>query len=81
MTTQAIPEVTITVSRPYQVEGYQGGRYGLSPYTLCEYSAEVLGKTVKNTSKADIMRVIRAKFYVATGSNRVRFTFTDSQEG
>jgi len=81
MTTTQVPEVTITVSQPYRVEGFHGGRYGMSPYTLCEYSAEVFGKTVKNTSKTEIKRVIRAKYYLATGSNRVTFTFTDSQEG
>jgi hypothetical protein len=78
-TKQETPEVTITVSQPYHVVGFQGGRYGASQFTKRDYTADVLGKRYQNTSKSEIQSVIRAAFYRATGSNRVRFTFV--QEG
>lgn len=81
MTTTQTPEVTITVSAPYRVEGFQGGRYGLSAYTRRTYTAVVLGKTYTNTDKTEIQRTIRAAIFRATGNLRVTFTFTDSQEG
>lgn len=75
MSAQAIPQVTVTVSAPYRVVGYHGSRYGASQFTRRDYSATAFGREVRNTSKAEIQRVIRALAYRATGSNRVTFTF------
>ncbi len=77
MTTQQQPaEVTITVSAPYTLIG--GGWTGMRPQgQRRDYTASVLGHDIKNTSKDDIKRTIRALYYRETGSNRVRFTFKD----
>lgn len=84
MTTTQLPQidVDVTVSAPYRVIGYQGGRYGASQYAKRDYTATVMGRTFKNTSKADIQSRIRQYLHHETGVNqRVVFTFTDSQEG
>lgn len=72
-------EVTITVSAPYRVEGYNGGHYGLSAYSRRDYTATVFGEKYQNTDKAEIQRVIRARFYRETRSNRVAFTFVNAE--
>lgn len=73
-------EVIITVSAPYHVEGFNGGHYGLSAFTRRDYTAVVFGEKYQNTSKTEIQRVIRARFYRETRSNRVSFTFV-AEEG
>lgn len=80
MTTTQSREVTITVSAPYHVTGFHGGHYGTSAYTRRGYTAVVFGEKYVNTDKAEIQRVIRARFYRETRNNRVRFTFVQ-QEG
>ena len=69
--------VTVRVGKPYAV--ISGGRSGMHQERgqRRDYTASVLGSDIRNTSKDEIQRIIRAKFYRATGSNRVDFTFEE----
>ena len=75
-TKQQSREVTISVSEPYTVIGANGRMY---PGQRRDYKAEVFGSDYQNTSKTEIERVIRARFFRETGRNLVRFTYV--QEG
>jgi hypothetical protein len=80
MTKPAPIQITVTVSEPYRVVGYQGGRYGASQFAKRDYKAEVLGQKFQNTSKAEIQSAIRFALHrnaFATGAKvgRVIFTF------
>lgn len=79
-TKQSTPEVTVTVSAPYRVVGFQGGRYGASAGIRRDYTATVAGREIKLTSKDEIKRRVREVLYRETGSNRAAFTFVQ-QEG
>jgi hypothetical protein len=67
-------EVTVTVSEPYISIG--GGWTGLRPQGLRRnYEAEVFGRQIRQTNKAEIQRYIRQLSFRETGSDRVKFTF------
>lgn len=74
--------VTITVSQPYTA--IAGGRSGLRPVGRKRtYTANVAGVDYRNTSKAEIVRVIRAAIYRAETDAGflhvpVSFTFTEA---
>lgn len=68
--------VAINVSDMYVL--ISGGWTGMRPVGLRrDYTAEVNGKQYRNTSKAEIQRVIRHSLY----PQRVKFTFTQEGSG
>ena len=74
--------VTVTVSQPYTA--IAGGRSGLRPVGRKRtYAANVAGVDYRNTSKAEIVRVIRAAIYRAetdAGFVHVPVSFTFTEE-
>lgn len=84
-TTQNVHDVRITVSEPYHVVGFHGGRYGASAGTKRDYAATVMGRDFRNTSKAAIREAITRAIRreeIRAGFLRlpIRFTFVPEQE-
>lgn len=70
--------ITVNVSTPYVLIG--GGRTGLRPQGIRrDYTATVDGVETKNTSKSEIVRILRQRVYRAHGSAvRPRFIFVEA---
>jgi hypothetical protein len=72
-----VKDITVKVSQPYRVEGYHGGRYGLSANLYRDYTTTLDdGCVIKQTNKSEIRALINQHAY--RDGFRANITFEES---